>query len=129
MECPYRWKFIKFTLEGEVFLKVFSGMQEGYSDADTWRMSSVVEVISPEGDDILIVRTASGNTYDLVIDREGFTSYMYEKFEQFLKLASHGLPDGTSCCMEEIGYEDAVLWFETSSKQAKRKAAASAKSG
>lgn len=111
MECPDRWKFIKFTLEGEVSLKILSGNQGGYLDADTWRLSSAVEVISEEGDDTLIVRTASGNTYNLVIEREGFTSYTSEKYLQFQKLANHGMPDGRPCYLEAIGYAEAIRLY------------------
>lgn len=65
------------------YKKILSGMQGGYLDGDTWRMSSPIDTIEKH-ENYLHVKTRSGSSYFLGNSRYGFTSLTSGVFENIL---------------------------------------------
>lgn len=74
---PNRWTILEIAdKEGNVTYRVFGGWSGGYLDGDSWRLSSPIELIEIDDDDIIHFSNSSGSIYDCHKTSEGFTGYM-----------------------------------------------------
>lgn len=75
---PHGWVILKFTIENDVFFKIFASWRGGYLDGDSWRLSSGAKeppVLSDCGK-YWIWPQESGSCYHLSIEGEdGYSHY------------------------------------------------------
>lgn len=75
---PHGWVILKFTIENDVFFKIFASWRGGYLDGDSWRLSSgsnELPVLSDCGK-YWIWPQESGSCYHLPVKGEdGYSHY------------------------------------------------------
>jgi len=67
---PDKWVIVKFNDNDKSWYRVLGSWSGGYTDGDSWRMSSGIDNIEENGD-FYLVMNASGSTYKCHKDAEG----------------------------------------------------------
>lgn len=84
---PEKWAIIKITHKGDSIYKLLCGWYGGYCGADEWKMSSQIEAVITDGDDVYF-HNQSGSVYKCNPKCEGFTGYTQQKYQYFRGIMS-----------------------------------------
>lgn len=100
MYTPDRWLLVSLrsNLTNSTIIKILAGWYGGYTQGDSWRLSSGVTSILDEGD-FYTITNESGSVYKCFKSEYGTTSYsglMFQKFEADLgdKGSLHAIDEG-----------------------------------
>lgn len=82
---PNRWVVVTLSKGDRSVKKVLAGWCGGYTDSDSWKLSSGITDISSD-EDYYIIKNASGSVYKCRKDNEGLTGLTAKMLQDMKKL-------------------------------------------